>query len=132
MRNESKAPSQRQLKVGQEVRRILGRAFSRSEVDLRDIDSRSVTITEVRVSPDLKHARVYVSLLQGEKDKVFLDSLKESAPFCRKILARELRMKVVPVLKFALDETLETSKRIESLFRDPKVKRDIERTDSEE
>lgn len=132
MQTDSKGPSQRQLRVGQEVRRILGKAFSQGAIPLQHVDCRLVTLTEARVSPDLKHARVYASLLHGEKNKDFLDDLKQAAPLCRKILSQELRMKMVPVVKFTLDETLESTDRIESLFRNPKVKKDLERSDPDD
>lgn len=123
-------PSQRMLRVGEEVRRILAEAFARGEIPLQTPEL--ITVTQVRMSPDLKNAHVYISVVQGKKTPVLLAQLRDMAPFCRKLLAQSMFLRVVPVLKFLYDETLETAYTVERLLRNPKVLEDLKKPNTPE
>lgn len=123
---ENKEPSQRQLRVGQEIKKIMAGFIERGEI--RNIESINtmVTITEVRVSPDLKYASVYFMTVNG----AFLDEVKEglqlAANYLRKQLSAKLQLRYTPELVFKTDDTFAEVDKIEKLLRDPKVAQDLE------
>lgn len=121
-----KKPTQRQLRVGEEIRHILSRTLSHAESGDALLDRSSITITEVRVSPDLQNAVVYVMPLGGKQVPEILSSLKDRAWYFRKEVARQLTTRVVPRLVFHADPSFDEMMRIDSLLKSPKVKRDIE------
>ena len=112
------APTQRQLRVGEELRHVLARVLNdggSNEVELFDAN---ITVTEVRVSPDLKNATVFVMTLGGKDLTPTLAALKRAKPFFRHQVAKELKnLRNVPDLKFQADTSFETGARIEELLK---------------
>lgn len=121
-----RAVSQRQRRVGEELRHMLAQILRDS--DYRDpvLRAASITVTEVRVSPDLRNATVYAMPLAGANAAEILAALRRGAPFLRSLLARELALRYVPKLAFALDETFDQADRISSLLALPEVRRDLQ------
>lgn len=119
-------PSQRQLRVGEEVRHILADVLLRTEFHDPILARADLTISEVRMSPDLKHALVFATIL-GHKDiRPLLPALKRVAPFLRAQIAPRLGLRVAPELKFVADEALEEATKINQLLHSPEVIRDLE------
>lgn len=121
------AVSQRQLRVGEEMRHALARIFQRGvlrDPALRDVN---LTVTEVRVAADLKHATVFVMPLGGRDAAEALAGLKRGAAFLRMELARAVRLRAAPVLAFELDKSFDHASRIEALLQQPEVVRDLAR-----
>ncbi|QDH15461.1 30S ribosome-binding factor RbfA [Oecophyllibacter saccharovorans] len=121
------APSTRQLRIGEEIRRSLAELFSRTEFRDPELHDVQLTVTEVRVSPDLKHATVFVSRLGlGSSDVTpLLPALKRVAPWLRTQLAHKLRLRSVPDLHFQSDESLDHAMEVDTLLRSPEVSRDL-------
>jgi ribosome-binding factor A len=124
---KSKAPSQRQLRVGEEIRHILAEVLSRGHTGDNLLDNTSITVSEVRVSPDLGHASVYVLPLGGLHTTEILKALKDKAGFFRKEVARKLTTRVAPRLVFHADTSFDEANRIEVLLKTPRVRQDIEK-----
>lgn len=123
--SENKEPSQRQLRVGQEVRKILASMVDKGEIhNLEGIDA-LVTLTKVHVSPDLKYAAVYVMTTNGESLKEVLNGLQLAANYLRKQVGARLQLRYSPELVFKADDSFERVDQIEKLLRDPKVQRDL-------
>lgn len=125
----SKSPTQRQLRVGEEVRHMLAHSFSLKHSGDPLLDRSSITVTEVRISPDLQNATVFVVPLGGLHLAEILAALKERSWFFRKEIARQLKTRVVPRLVFQEDLSFEQAQRIDALLRSEKVKKDIEGED---
>lgn len=127
--SSSKGPSQRQLRAGELVRHALVEILQRE--DLRDpaLAGVSITITEVRVSPDLKQATVYCAPLGASIDKEkhpeIFKALDHAAPHLRHLLGRKIDMKFTPALKFRSDESFAEARRIDELLASPAVARDL-------
>ena len=128
----SKAPSQRQLRVGEVIRHTLTEVLQRGEVHDDVLASHIVTIPEVRMSPDLKLATAYVVALGGKDEKAVLDALNHHRKFLRGVVARRIDMKFAPDLRFRRDETFDEAERIERLLRSPAVARDLDKTDNKD
>ncbi len=121
----NKEPSQRQLRVGQEIRKIISAEIERGEVrNLQDIDT-MVTITEVHVSPDLKYANAYVMTLNGEHLEEVMEGLNLAANHFRKSVGRNTNLRYVPEIVFRVDDTFEAVDKIEKLLHDPRVQQDL-------
>jgi ribosome-binding factor A len=118
-------PSQRQLRAGEVVRHALVEILR--EEDLADpaLDGVSVTLTEVRVSPDLKHALCFVEPLGGEHAAEVVAGLNRCARFLRGRLGHTIELRFTPQLKFVHDESFSEAQRMERLFHDPKVAQDL-------
>lgn len=114
MVNFMKAPSQRQLKVGEEIRHVLSSIFLRG--DLPGLGDFSITVGEVRVSPDLKHATAYVMPLGGVNAEGVFRSLKTLEPHIRTMVTREIRLKFSPQINFKLDESYDNAAKIDDLL----------------
>jgi ribosome-binding factor A len=121
------APSQRQLRVAELIRHALADALTRGEVMDPVLDRHVVTVPEVRMSPDLKIATVYVVPLGGKDGQPVIKALAGNAKFLRGLLARRVAMKFVPTLRFRLDETFDYAERIDEALRQPDVSRDLEK-----
>jgi ribosome-binding factor A len=121
----SREPSQRQLRVGEELRHALARVLQRG--DLRDpvLQDAPVTVTEVRVSPDLRNATAYVMPLAGRDAGAVIDALTRSAGYLRGQLAHEVPLRFAPGLTFALDTSFDHANRINELLHRPEVERDL-------
>ena len=120
-----KEPSQRQLRVGQEIKKILAGFIDHGEIRNLEGIHTMVTITEVRVSPDLKYASVYLMTTNGEYLKEVLEGLQLAANYLRKQVAGKLQLRYAPELVFKVDDTFEQVDKIERLLRDPKVQEDL-------
>lgn len=122
-----KPPSQRQLRVGEEVRHALAQIFERGDFRDPDLAVAHVTVTEVRASPDLKHMTVFVTPLGGGDAAPLLAALKRATPFLRGQVAKVVRTKYAPALVFRADTTIDAAARMEALFHSPEVQRDLKR-----
>jgi ribosome-binding factor A len=118
--------SVRLLKVGEQVRHVLSELLLRQEVHDETLSAHSVSVTEVRMSPDLRMATVYVKPLLGAHEEEVLKALRTNTAFFQREVASRLKLKYAPKLKFRGDETFDEADRIERLLRDPKVARDLE------
>ena len=117
--------SVRLLKVGEQVRHVLSELLLRQEVHDDVLTAHSVSVTEVRMSPDLRHATVFVKPLLGEDEEVVLKALRTNIAFFQRELAGRLKLRFAAKLKFLGDESFDEAARIEALLRDPKVARDL-------
>jgi ribosome-binding factor A len=123
MRNQSspKTFSQRQLRVGELVKQNLGELFIRNEAKIPEINSKLITVTEVKMTPDLKTARVYVIPLGGIETKETVKILTEYAHLVRKALSKRLDIKFLPKLTFVEDNSFEYAEKIERLIEKNKI-----------
>lgn len=119
-------PSQRQLRVAEEVRHALAALFERRDFRDPDLASAHVTVTEVRASPDLRHMTAFVSGLGRDLPEAQFAALKRAAPFLRGQVARAVRLKYAPELHFQPDTALGYAMRIAAVLRRPEVRRDLE------
>jgi ribosome-binding factor A len=119
MTNQSnqRAYSQRQLRVGELVKQNLGELFIRNEAKIPSINSKLITVTEVRMTPDLKTARVYVIPLGGVDTKEIVRILTEYSHLVRKALSKRLDIKFLPKLTFVEDNSFEYAERIEKIIK---------------
>lgn len=117
--------SVRLLKVGEQVRHVISELLTRQMVHDDVLTAHAVSVTEVRMSPDLRHATVFVKPLLGEDEEVVLKALRTNTAFFQKEVAGKLRLKYAAKIKFLPDETFDEADRIERLLRDPKVLRDL-------
>ena len=115
--NSQRAFSQRQLRVGELVKQNLGELFLRNEAKIPNINSKLVTVTEVRMTPDLKTARVYVIPLGGVETKETVKILTEYAHLVRKALSKRLDIKFLPKLTFVEDNSFEYAEKIEKIIK---------------
>ena len=115
-----RAFSQRQLRVGELVKQNLGELFIRNEAKIPNINSRIITVTEVRMTPDLKTARVYVIPLGGIDSKETVKILTEYSHLVRKALSKRLDIKFLPKLTFVEDNSFEYAEKIERLIKENK------------
>jgi len=117
--------SVRLLKVGERVRHILSELLARGEVHDDVLSAVTVSVTEVRMSPDLRNARVYVKPLLGEDEGKVVKALRTNTAFFQREVAQRLGLKFAPKLQFRADESFDEASRIEQLLDDPTVRRDI-------
>ena len=116
--NTSQKPfSQRQLRVGELVKQNLGELFIRNEAKIPSINSKLITVTEVRMTPDLKTARVYVIPLGGKDTKETVKILTEYSHLVRKALSKRLDIKFLPKLTFVEDNSFEYAEKIEKIIK---------------
>ena len=120
------APTQRQLRVAEEIRHVLAGVFARNEFRDPDLATAVITVTEVRISPDLKRATAFVARLGRTDVDALLPALKRAAPYLRGQLAHALRLRVAPDISFQPDHTLEEATKINRLLHAPEVARDLE------
>jgi ribosome-binding factor A len=118
--------TQRQLRVGEEIRHALAQLIMRGDVPWpKGLNPPTVTITEVKVSPDLKNATVYVMPLGGEKLAETVKAMNEGMGFFRYSVGKAVTLRHVPKLKFVADESFDTAERIEKILLDPDVAKDL-------
>ena len=115
-RNSSNSFSQRQLRVGEMVKQSLGQIFLRGEAKVPTIETKNITVTEVRMSPDLKNARAYVIPLGGKDTENTVKILTEFSYLIRKALSRKIDMKFLPKVSFIGDKSFDYAERIEKLI----------------
>lgn len=118
--------SVRLLKVGEQVRHILSELLMRQEVHDDVLSAHSVSVTEVRMSPDLRHASVYVKPLLGADEEPVLKALRTNTAFFQREVAQRLKLKYAAKLKFLPDESFDEASRIDALLSDPRVLRDLD------
>ncbi len=119
------APGQRQLRVAEEIRHVLAGVFARREFRDPELADAEITVTEVRIGPDLKHATAYVARLGRSDIDALLPALRRATGFLRSQLARALQLRQVPDLTFEADAALEHARTIERLLHSPEVARDL-------
>lgn len=124
--SQAAGPSQRQRRVGEEVRALLSACLMRGDVYIEDFNGSLVTITEVRMSVDLRHAFSFVMTLGGENLDETLVKLKQISPLLRSYLAKSMSLRTVPILHFEPDKTFDEVDRLERIFRLPVVARDLQ------
>ncbi len=127
---EKKEPSQRQLRVGQEIRKIIAGEIEHDEVrNLENIDT-MVTIIDANVSPDLKYCTVFFITSNPELDEEVREGLQLAANHFRKVVGRKTELRYVPEIIFKVDHSFAEVDKIEKLLRDPKVAQDLVKPDT--
>lgn len=121
-----RAPSQRQLRVGELIRHTLADILQRGEVHDPALEGMVVTVPEVRMTPDLRLATVFVMSLGGKGADTLVATLDRHRKFLRGEVSHRVDLRFAPDLRFRLDESFEEGERIDSLLRSPQVKRDLE------
>ncbi len=129
-KGEANAPSQRQLRVGEELRHALAWILERGEIHDPGLGGVAVTVTEVRVSPDLRNATAYIMPLGGDDIPAVLEALNRAAAYVRRLVGRKIKLKRLPGLTFEADHTFEEAQHIDDLLKTSLVARDLETGDS--
>lgn len=124
---QGKGPSQRQLRVGELIKHAVSEVLVRGEVHDDTIASHVITVTEVRMSPDLKLATAYVMPLGGVDLKPVLEALNRNKKHFRSVVAGAVNLKFAPDIRFREDDTFEEAMRIERLLHSDRVRRDVEK-----
>ena len=131
MSGKEKAPSQRMLRMGELVRHALAEMFARGEVHDPVIETHTITIPEVAMTADLRHATAYVMPLGGRDERAVLDALNRNRKFMRGVIAKKIQAKFAPDLHFRIDERFDRAEKIDELLRRPEVARDLKRSEDE-
>jgi ribosome-binding factor A len=124
-KNAASGGSQRQLRVGEAVRHAVADILSHGSVHDTDLEGHIITVPEVRMSPDLKLATIYVMPLGGRDTDVVIAALERNKKFLRGEVARRVNLKFAPDIRFRVDERFDEAERIEKLLRTPAVQRDV-------
>jgi ribosome-binding factor A len=122
-----KPPSQRQLRAGELIRHALMDILTREEFDDPALHGKSITSTEVRCSPDLKHATAFAAPLGGQEMGPAVEALNRAAGFLRGRLSKEVDMRYTPQVRFIADDSYDEARRIEQLLSSDRVRRDLDR-----
>ena len=117
MTNLGKPVTQRQLRVGEMIKQALGMLFIRDEAKLPTLSTKEITVTEVRMSPDLKTAKIFVMPLGGKDAEEVVAKLKEFSFIIRKVLSKKIVMKFLPKLFFVKDNSFDYAEKIENLIK---------------
>ncbi|MES2983657.1 MAG: 30S ribosome-binding factor RbfA [Pseudomonadota bacterium] len=125
MDKSKRAPTQRQLRVGEEIRNALALIFSLGETHHPVLDTASITVSEVRISPDLKNATAYVMPLAGSNKDIVMQALIENASRLRGLVSRRIILRTSPKIVFKLDTSFEEANRINMLLNSDRVKQDV-------
>ena len=131
-RAPEKAPSQRQLRAGELIRHALAEILARGEVHDPVIENHVITVPEVRLTPDLRLATVYVMPLGGKDAREVVAAFERNKRFLRGELAHRINMKFAPEIRFRIDERFDEAERIEKLLSTPDVQRDLDKSDDTE
>lgn len=121
----SETRSVRMLRVGEQVRHVLSEILARGDVHDELLAKHPVSVTEVRMSPDLRHATVFVKPLLGREEEAVLKALRTNTAFLQREVAARVNTKYAAKLKFLVDESFDEGGHIDTLLRDPKVARDL-------
>lgn len=124
--SDHSGPSQRQLRVGELIRRTLSDVLNRGDIHDRELNALSITVSEVRATPDLKIATAYVLPLGGGHREEAIAALKRNKSELRRALSKEMTLKFAPDLRFVIDETFDRMDETRRLFAQDEVRRDIE------
>ena len=116
-KKNSRTLSQRQLRVGEMIKQALGNIFMRGEAKLPNLETSNITVTEVRMSPDLKTAKAFVLPLGGKNANEVIEVLKEFSYVVRKVLSKRITTKFLPKLLFVKDESFDYAEKIENLIK---------------
>ena len=117
MTSLGKPITQRQLRVGEMIKQALGMLFIREEAKLPNLSTKEITVTEVRMSPDLKTAKIFVMPLGGKNAEEVIEKLKEFSFIIRKVLSKKIVMKFLPKLYFIKDDSFDYAEKIENLIK---------------
>jgi len=131
-REHSSGPSQRALRVGELIRHALAEMLSRGDIHDPVIEGHMITVPEVRMSPDLRLATVYVMPLGGKDEQEVVAALERNKKFLRGEIAHRVNLKFAPEIRFRADERFDEAERIEKILRTPEVRRDLESKDGDE
>ena len=118
-------PSVRTLRVGEQVRHVLSEILARGDVHDETLARHLVSVTEVRMSPDLRHATVFIKPLLGKDEDAVLKALRTHTAYLQREVAARVRQKYAAKLKFIADESFDEGSHIDQLLRDPKVAQDL-------
>lgn len=132
MNNQRSTPetrSVRLLKVGEQVRHVISDLLTRQQVHDEVLSAHSVSVTEVRMSPDLRVAKVYVKPLLGSDEDAVLKALQQNTAFFQREVAGKLKMKYAAKIQFWADDSFDEVARIDKLLADPRVQRDLDEGD---
>jgi len=124
-REQSAGGSQRQLRVGELVRHEIADMLTRGDIHDPVIETHLITVPEVRMSPDLRLATIYVMPLGGRDSKQVLEALERNKRYVRGEISRRVNLKFAPEIRFRIDERFDEAERIEKLLRTPVVQRDL-------
>lgn len=127
MKKRDHGPTQRQLRVAEEIRHVLAGLFERRDFRDPELVDAQITVTEVRLTPDLKHAQVYVARLGRPDVDLLLPALTRASPYLRGQVARSVQLRYTPDLHFHPDNALEYAVKIDRLMHQPEVARDLEK-----
>ncbi len=130
--DEHRGPSQRQLRVGELIRRTLSEVLARGDLHAPGLSGRSITVGEVRTSPDLKVATVYVLPLGGIDTEGVLEALNQNRSELRRIVTKTMQLKYSPELRFQADRTFDQMDETRRLLSDRVVRQDVEAADQDE
>jgi ribosome-binding factor A len=119
------------LRMGELVRHALAEMFSRGDVHDPVLETHVITIPEVAMTPDLRHATAYVMPLGGKDERGVLDALNRNKKYMRGVVAKKIQAKFTPDLHFRLDERFDRADEIDRLLKQPEVQRDLKREDEE-
>ena len=125
MRHSRRPAGQRPLRVGEEVRHLISKVLERGNFRDPDLAGNPITVTEVRMSPDLKHAKVFIMPLGGRNKPEAIAALTRAEDMFRAIIAKELKLRYLPHLSFEIDATFDEASHIDALLRKPEVARDL-------
>jgi ribosome-binding factor A len=131
-RDAAAGPSQRALRAGEVIRHAIADILSRGEVHDPVIQRHVITVPEVRMSPDLKLATIYVMPLGGRDEQAVVDALERNKRFLRGEIAHRVNLKFAPDIRFRIDERFDEAARIEKLLHTPQVQRDLKGGDDDE
>jgi ribosome-binding factor A len=131
-RRSGKAPTQRQLRVGEEIRHALADIIARADFRDPDLINASISVSEVRVSPDLRNATVFVSDLGGGNTEAVVTGLNRAAGHVRREYSRLSTTKYIPKFSFKRDDSLDEAWKINKLLQDPKVQADLKKSDMDD
>ena len=112
-----KPVSQRQLRVGEMIKQSLSMIFIRNEAKVPNLETNTITVTEVRMSPDLKTAKIFIIPLGGKDTEKVIEKLKEFSFVIRKVLSKKIMVKFMPKLFFVNDDSFDYAEKIENLIR---------------
>jgi ribosome-binding factor A len=131
-KREGRTASQRQLRVGEELRHVLAQVLARGDLRDPDLAGRTITVTEVRISPDLKNATAFIVPLGGEHAPEVLKALKRCSAYLRGAIGHEVRLRAVPRLSFELDVSFDYAQRVDEILHRPEVQQDIRPVDRDD
>lgn len=126
------ANSQRPLRIGEEMRHVLSDIFIRGECRSPELFDVTITISEVRVAPDMKNATAFFMPLAGQNKEKLLQVLRDSAPEIRYLVSKRMKLRHTPRIQFELDASFDVAQRIEDLLASPQVVKDLTKKDGED